>query len=102
MHCSLPGSSVGGNFPGKNTGAGCKFGSLGDPPVPGIKPASPALTGRFFATEQPGKPIVLLDHCISIVSVLVCSASYFGEGRWDLRSLNTIEQIFVNSLKNYD
>ena len=81
---------------------GLPFPSLGDLPDPGIKPASPALTGRFFTTEQPGKPTVLLDHCISTVSVLVCSASYFGEGGWDLRSLNTIEQIFVNSLRNYD
>ena len=57
---------------------------------------------RFFTAEPPGKPIVLLDHCVSIVSVLVRSASCFGEGGWDLRSLNTIEQIFVNSLRNYD
>ena len=32
---------------------------LGDPPNPGIKAASllsPALAGRFFTTEPPGKP----------------------------------------------
>ena len=28
-----------------------------DLPQPGIKPMSPALTGRFFATEPPGKPL---------------------------------------------
>ena len=27
-----------------------------DLPGPGIKPVSPALTGRFFTTEPPGKP----------------------------------------------
>ena len=27
-----------------------------DPPNPGIKPTSPALTGGFFTTEPPGKP----------------------------------------------
>ena len=27
-----------------------------DPPDPGIKPASPALAGGFFTTEQCGKP----------------------------------------------
>ena len=32
------------------------FPSPGDLPNPGIKPASPALTGRFFTTEPPGKP----------------------------------------------
>ena len=28
-----------------------------DPPNPGIKPASPALAGRFSTTEPPGKPL---------------------------------------------
>ena len=36
------------NFPGKNT--------PGDLPNPGIKPASHALTGRFFTTVPPGMP----------------------------------------------
>ena len=31
--------------------------SPGDLPDPGIKPASPALAGRFFSIEPPGKPI---------------------------------------------
>ena len=31
-----------------------------DIPVPGIKPTSPALAGRFFTTESPGKPPLLL------------------------------------------
>ena len=30
--------------------------SSGDPPDPGIEPTSPALAGRFFTTEPPGKP----------------------------------------------
>ena len=29
----------------------------GDLPNPGTEPASPALTGGFFTTEPPGKPI---------------------------------------------
>ena len=28
----------------------------GDLPGPGIEPTSPVLVGRFFTTEQPGKP----------------------------------------------
>ena len=35
---------------------GLLFPSPGDLPLPGIKPMSPALTGRFFTTEPPGKP----------------------------------------------
>ena len=44
------------NFPGKNTGVDCHFSLQGDLPNPGIKPISPALAGRFFATEPRGKP----------------------------------------------
>ena len=36
--------------------SGLPFPSPGDLPDPGIKPASPALAGRFFTTEPPGKP----------------------------------------------
>ena len=47
------------NFPGKNTGVGCCFFLQGILPT-GIKtasPWSPALAGRFFITESPGKPL---------------------------------------------
>ena len=37
---------------------GLPFPSPGHLPNPGIKPASPALAGRFFTTNPPGKPIV--------------------------------------------
>ena len=36
---------------------GLPFPSPGDLPNPGIKATSPALAGRFFTTELPGKPI---------------------------------------------
>ena len=36
--------------------SGLPFPSPGDLPDPGIKPGSPALAGRFFTTEPPGKP----------------------------------------------
>ena len=35
---------------------GLPFPSPGDLSSPGIKPVSPALAGRFFTTEPPGKP----------------------------------------------
>ena len=41
--------------------SGLPFPSLGDFPNPGIKPVSlacPALAGRFFTTESPGKHII--------------------------------------------
>ena len=33
------------------------FPSPGDIPDPEIEPMSPALAGRFFTTEPPGKPL---------------------------------------------
>ena len=38
MDCSLPGSSVHGIFPGKNTGVGCHFLLQGNFPTQGPKP----------------------------------------------------------------
>ena len=56
MDCSPPGSSVHGSSLGQEYWSGLPFPSLGDLPDPGIEPRSPALTGRFFTTEPPGKP----------------------------------------------
>ena len=59
MYCRLPGSSVHGilqpRFLEKS------FPSSGDLANPGIKPASLALTGRFFTAEPPGKPHLSSD-----------------------------------------
>ena len=44
------------DFPGKYWN-GLPFPSAGDLPDPAIKPMSPALAGRVFATVTPGKPI---------------------------------------------
>ena len=46
-------------FPKQEYWSGLPFPTLGDLPDPGIKSmslASPALAGRFFTTESPGKP----------------------------------------------
>ena len=53
MDCSLPGSSVYGISQARILG---EFPSPRDLPNPGIEPMSPALAGRFFTTEPPGKP----------------------------------------------
>ena len=42
-------------FPRQKYWSGLPFSSPGDLPDTGIKPASPALAGRFFITEPPGK-----------------------------------------------
>ena len=39
--------------------SGLPFPPPGELPNPGIKPTSPALAGRFFTTEPPGKPTLL-------------------------------------------
>ena len=43
----------------------------GDLPNPGIKPASPALAGRFFMTKQPGKPIGSIPEFNQILLLLI-------------------------------
>ena len=59
MGYSLPGSSVHGDSPGKNTGVGCHALLQGDLPYPGIEPESLmslAFTGSL-PLAPPGKPI---------------------------------------------
>ena len=46
--------------------SGLLFPPPGDLPNPGIKPISPALAGRFFITEPPGK-LVLIYRCMYLV-----------------------------------
>ena len=50
---------------GKNTGVGCHFLPQGIFPTQGSNPpspVSPALAGRFFTTESPGKPCLCLER----------------------------------------
>ena len=50
-------------FPKQEFSSGFPFPSPGDLPNAGIKPVSPALAGRFFTAEPPGKPRgILLSH----------------------------------------
>ena len=60
------------NFPGKNIGVGFRFHSR-DLPCPEIKPVcpvSPALAGKFFTTEPPGKPIRKITNIYLAVIIL--------------------------------
>ena len=61
VDCGLPGSSIHGDSPGKDTGVGCHFLLQGHLPDPGIEPVSllsPALTGWFFTTSATWEPRV--------------------------------------------
>ena len=51
-------------FPRQEYWSRLVFTSPGDLPDPGIKPESPALAGRFFTTEPPGKPQAPLERRI--------------------------------------
>ena len=46
-------------FSRQESWSGLPFPSPGDLPGPGIKPTFPALAGRFFPTEPPGKPLLM-------------------------------------------
>ena len=54
-------------FPRQEYWSGLPFPLPGDLPDTGIESASPTLTGRFFTTEPPGKPII--SHSVQFSSV---------------------------------
>ena len=49
-------------FPRQEYWSGLPFPSPGHLPDPGIEPGFLALAGRFFTTEQPGKPKVSIER----------------------------------------
>ena len=57
-------------FPRQEYWRGLPFSPPGDLPRPGIEPTSPALAGRFFTVEPPGKPSPL-----STLPYLLCGYS---------------------------
>ena len=56
MDCSLSGSLVHVDTPGKITGVGCHFPSPGNLPNPGVEPRSPEMQAVSLPTELQGKP----------------------------------------------
>ena len=70
MDCGPPGLSPM-EFPRQEYWSGLPFPppwDLSDPRMEPVSPASPALAGRLFTTEPPGKPLRLkesLEICIS-------------------------------------
>ena len=73
--------------------SGLSFPTLGDLPHPGIKPASPALSGRFFTTEPPGKPRLLCPYQLNmhIVKCLqICKNEYMHDIQYMLSKTSII------------
>ena len=60
MDCSLSGSSVHEDSPGKNTGVGCRSLLQENLPNPGFKPTSHALQADSLPSELPGKLMEVL------------------------------------------
>ena len=56
--------------------SGLPFHSPGDLPDPGIEPKSPALAGRFFTTESPGKP-----HLYTLVVPMLLDNDIYKSGQ---------------------
>ena len=56
-------------------------------PDPGIEPMFPALASRFFTTEPPGKPVIIITITYYLVWVLIfslCGISWGSKTRGDL------------------
>ena len=63
MDCSPPGSSVHGISQSRILEwVAISFSRFPDPGIEPMSPASPALSGRFFTTEPPGKPQISHKH----------------------------------------
>ena len=74
MDCSLPGSSVHGDSPGKNTAVGLTCPPPEDLPNPGSEPRSPALQADSLLSEPPGKPYQY-DKIVNSFQENVCCMS---------------------------
>ena len=59
MDCSLPGSSVCGNSPGKNTGVGCQAVLQGIFPTQGSNPCLPHCRWILYLLSHKGSPRIL-------------------------------------------
>ena len=57
MDCRIPGSSIRGNFPGKNTGVGCHSVLQGIFLTQGLNPGLTTLQADSLLSEPPGKPL---------------------------------------------
>ena len=72
IDCSLPGSSVHKDSPGKNTGVGCH----GDLLNPEIEPKSPALQVDSLPSEPAGKPKNTGVGSLSLLQGIFCARNW--------------------------
>ena len=70
-------------FPKQEYWSGLSFLSPGDLPNPGIEPVSPALAGRLFTSEPPGKPLKIIIIILFIISFVLNNPKYFKENPMD-------------------
>ena len=93
MDCSPPGSSVW--FSRQEYLSGLPFPSPGDLPYPGIKPASPALAGRFFtpsATREAHMGVISSSSCRNpMKELLLFCGCYNNPMAWTNR--NALSQV---------
>ena len=78
-NCHLPSSSVHG-ISRQDSWSGLPFPTPTDLPRPGIEPASPALLGRFFTPEPPGKPVLVIASIICNI-LLFSFRELWGKGQ---------------------
>ena len=65
VDCSLPGPSVHGDSPGKNTGVGCHALLQGLFPTQGSNPGLPHCRRILHLSEPPGKPLIQYKFILS-------------------------------------
>ena len=95
---SLPGSSVYGDSPGKNSGVGLPSPPPGDVPDPEIKPSfllSPALAGRFFTTSATWEVLIYTYvHANIQTSFLTYNVVRMGKiSHWQLPLPNSVQPL---------
>ena len=76
------------------------FPSPGDLPISGIEPASPALAGRFFTADPPGKPHKIIGNCQIIRSKM----EWFGRHGYNIMGYVKAEekvQIVIHIIMSY-
>ena len=103
--CSLPhapGLLCPWDFPGKNTGVGCRF-LLQGIFTTGVKLECPALASGFFTLEPPGKPFLLQSNLVTtlVTSSLPWSCT-FPLKKQPISPNKIIYTIFLNSTKHTD
>ena len=77
MTCSPSSTPLSMGFPRQGYCSGLPFPSPGDLPDPGMEPASPALAGGFFTTEQPGVKEINPEYSLEGL-LLKLKLQYFG------------------------